>query len=70
MLAHPVMYEYLARQRTDTLIREAEQSRLVRLATADREPAGIWITGILARIRQRFAAAHRAFTRPATSPAG
>ncbi len=68
MLAHPVMYEYLARQRTAALIREAEQSRLVRLATADRESAGVKNTGILARIRQTFAAAHRGFARPAVNP--
>ena len=70
MLAHPVIYEYLARQRTAALIREAEQSRLVRLAAAGREPGGVKTTGILARIRQTFAAAHRSFTRPAVNPAG
>jgi hypothetical protein len=70
MATNPIMYEFLARERRNDLLREAEQSRLVRLATSDQESAGVWITGILARIRQRFAAAHRAFTRPAASPAG
>ena len=70
MATNPIMYEFLARQRRNDLLREAEQSRLVRLASAGRESAGVKTRGILVRIRQTFAAAHRGFTRPAVNPAG
>lgn len=70
MATNPIMYEFLARERRNDLLREAELTRLVRLATAGRRSSELGITHILARIRQTFAAAHRSFTRPAVNPAG
>lgn len=70
MFEHSTVNEMLAGQRYSERLREAEQHRLAKLATADQKPVLARAGGILAGIRQAVLAPRRTFAKPSVTSAG